>query len=445
MEILPLFTHKHVKVDKNTNSYIIRCLQNDIRPGVYAIVNVQSNTWYCVETICTKHGIGRPGIWIGTPTKKTLYFGEKVMDSRKTYIRKSFFTSKHTKLLIGILVENCNNTSSFILEKFIVHKKQVEDEDYYKKEDEIQNEKNMDELHDVYNTYNPVDMDNTVLDVNYTEEEFDNMEEFETFTYPIYTIQKKYKLLTVQQNIYSDGVLFPIQLGISLENTKTTEDSNIKIIPYLEDTKQLEYIQELEKGHYIQNIPEDIFPFVYKELETIDTTKKTQYVIKDKKTQYVIKDKKTQYMLKDIFSYSKEFLHTVALVQYMESIIQQNGKEILFLINKNSLSDIHISVLHGYKLYKGGKNCVDYPKNTNIYSHPYYHIEDEHVNRSRIPKRIELHHFSYIIIMGYPEEYPFQERIEKYYYHNEILFVDNTNTNTNTNTNRKGVYFSNKI
>ena len=448
MEILPLFKHKHIKVTKNTSTYTIQCLQNDIRPGVYAVVNVVPRTWYYVETICSKSGTGRPGIWIGTPIKRTLFYGEKVMDSRKTYIRKSFFTSNFNKLLIGLLIENSNPTSRCTIEKFIVKKKQVDDEDYYKTDEDIYAENvSSEKFNEEFRSFNDILFDDipvdtrysTILDVNYqynTEYErvgYEKVEyervEHERVENPIYTISKKYNLLEIQKNIYPVKKMFPIQLGIPFENMSNSLDikdmGKEYSVAYTTKMKPIECIKGLSKGYYIKNIPTELFPFVYNDL------------------QYTSLSKDTKYKIQEIFKYSKEFVSTVALVKYIENMIKKKGKEILVLVDNlhGNVSDIHLSILHGYKSYIGNKNVIDYPKCSELYKNNFYHIDDTDVNRSRILKRIELHHFTYIVVLSSHSEYQMKETIEKYYYNNEIVFID---TNIK-NTKNKGIYFTNKI
>ena len=449
MEILPLFTHKHVKVYKNTNSYTIQCLQNDIRPGVYAVVNVLPRTWYYVETICSKQGGGRPGIWIGTPIKRTLFYGEKVMDTRKTYIRKSFFTSNFNKLLVGMLIENSSPNSSCTIEKFIVKKKQVEDEDYYKTNDDIIIDKNIKEFEEFekfedfkdFESYNkfmlendiPVDIDySTILDINYKHNiNFDIPDiEYEKVIDPIYTISKKYKFLTITKNIYPIDNTYPIQLGIPLERLQEI-DTIQKInktfsIKYKKDIHPLDCIKALANGWYIKNIPTELFPFVYNELEYTSLTKDIKYKIQD------------------LVIYNKEYVSTIALAKYIEHFIKKKGKEILVLTSdEKEVYEIQLSILHGFKSYLSNSNVIDYPRCLELYNNNnnFYHIEETHVNRSRIIKRIELHHFTYIIIIGNKEKSMYQEQINKYYYDNEIVYIG---TNIK-NTKRKGLYFTNKI
>ena len=97
--------------------------------------------------------------------------------------------------------------------------------------------------------------------------------------------------------------------------------------------------------------------------------------------------------------------------------------------------------MHGFKSYLTNSNVIDYPRCLELYNNNFYHIEEKHVNRSRIIKRIQLHHFTYIIIIGNKEKSMYQEQIDKYYYNNEIIYIG---TNIK-NTKRKGLYFTNKI
>ena len=121
MDILPLISNKSVKIIKNSNNRTVICLKREITPGVYSKINVMKNSWYVVELCCTKIGQGNPGLWIATPNKKTLFYGNYFTDYSRGYLKRSFYTGNYDCLLVGVLVKNVINKSGFILEKLSIN------------------------------------------------------------------------------------------------------------------------------------------------------------------------------------------------------------------------------------------------------------------------------------------------------------------------------------
>ena len=120
MDVPPLITNKNVKILKNNNSYTVLCLKREMTPGVFSNFNVTKQSWYTIELCCTKFGYGNPGLWIATPKKKTLFYGNYFTQYGKGYLKRSFYTGNYDNLLVGILVKNTTLKSGFILEKLMV-------------------------------------------------------------------------------------------------------------------------------------------------------------------------------------------------------------------------------------------------------------------------------------------------------------------------------------
>ena len=118
MDILPFMLNKNVKIFKNTNNYVIMCLKREMTPGIYSKIYVKEYTWYTIELFCTKIGYGNPGLWIATPTKKTLFYGNYFTQSGRGYLKRDFFTGEYNCVLVGLLVNNATPKSGFVLEKF---------------------------------------------------------------------------------------------------------------------------------------------------------------------------------------------------------------------------------------------------------------------------------------------------------------------------------------
>ena len=132
MDVLTLFANKHVQIAKNPTNYAVICLKRESTPGAYSKINVEKNTWYTIEVCCTKFGYGMPGLWIATPDKKTLFYGNYFAKPSKGYLKRSFYTGNYSVLLIGILVKNATVRSGFILEKLSITEvdlKNIEDEE----------------------------------------------------------------------------------------------------------------------------------------------------------------------------------------------------------------------------------------------------------------------------------------------------------------------------
>jgi len=130
MDVPPLISNKHVKIIKNYNNYTILCLKREMTPGVFSKINVTKQSWYTIELCCTKFGYGSPGLWIATPSKKTLFYGNYFTQHGRGYLKRSFYTGDYTCLLVGILVKNATIKSGFILEKLTITEipKQIEEE-----------------------------------------------------------------------------------------------------------------------------------------------------------------------------------------------------------------------------------------------------------------------------------------------------------------------------
>jgi hypothetical protein len=117
MDIPPLFLNKNVKIIKNVDSYTVICLTMESTPGVYSKIDVKEKSWYEIELCCTKFGFGSPGLWIASPYKKTLFYGNHFTKYGRGYLKRSFYTGDYNNLLVGVLVKNATNKSGFILEK----------------------------------------------------------------------------------------------------------------------------------------------------------------------------------------------------------------------------------------------------------------------------------------------------------------------------------------
>ena len=117
MDIPPLFLNKNVKIIKNVDSYTVICLKMESTPGVYSKIDVKEQSWYEIELCCTKFGFGSPGLWIASPYKKTLFYGNHFTKYGRGYLKRSFYTGDYNNLLVGVLVKNATNKSGFILEK----------------------------------------------------------------------------------------------------------------------------------------------------------------------------------------------------------------------------------------------------------------------------------------------------------------------------------------
>ena len=121
MNIPPLFKNKNVKIIENFDNYTVLCLKKELTPGVYSKINVKEKSLYEIEISCTKFGFGIPGIWIATPDKKTLFYGNYITQYDRVYLKQSFYTGNYNNLLVGILVKNPVNKSGFILEKLKIN------------------------------------------------------------------------------------------------------------------------------------------------------------------------------------------------------------------------------------------------------------------------------------------------------------------------------------
>jgi len=120
MDVPPLISNKNVKIIKNYDNYTILCLKREMTPGIYSKINVTKQSWYTIELCCTKFGYGSPGLWIATPTKKTLFYGNYFTQHGRGYLKRSFYTGDYTCLLVGILVKNATVKSGFMLEKLTI-------------------------------------------------------------------------------------------------------------------------------------------------------------------------------------------------------------------------------------------------------------------------------------------------------------------------------------
>jgi len=122
MDVLPLYPNKNVRITKRSSNYIVICLKQEITPGAYSIIDVEKQTWYTIEICCIKFGYGNPGLWIASPDKKTLFYGNYFTKNGMGYLKRSFFTGDRDKVLVGILVKNATHKSGFIIKRLVVNK-----------------------------------------------------------------------------------------------------------------------------------------------------------------------------------------------------------------------------------------------------------------------------------------------------------------------------------
>ena len=336
----------------------------------------------------------------------------------------------------------------------------------------------------------------TIID-NVLIEEIESTEEIETSNVTnksIYTIKKTYGDVEFNIDIKSQSIknfeMYPISLGIPeemvLENINEKSENFFKynleepLLSKYEKTpeqfyKDLEksrfiviskheygidepiYYEALSKGCiplFINDIPEKSSVFLPKEV--INSIKNVEGVnlgwINESKFSKEGFDK----ILKHLLDYTKDFLTTKSVADYLIHIADKEVHSVLFLANSQEGGDFLLqqSLLHGLKNKLGPLNVIDYPKATSLYRDinpnekirlglPYNNtVIESNTSRGRINKRIENREFDLVIVMGVftkkdrkrlkldNGDFPLSHDIKTYYDKNEIFFIDGTSNNT---------------
>lgn len=458
MDVPPLISNKNVKIIKNYDNYTILCLKREMTPGIYSKINVTKQSWYTIELCCTKFGYGSPGLWIATPTKKTLFYGNYFTQHGRGYLKRSFYTGDYTCLLVGILVKNATVKSGFMLEKLTITeipKQPVKS--IFPEENVTITIKDISKVNNNV-TYEVVDTGSInnnaiplITDVPILDEVTDDYKPEKEI---IYNITGLYEDIDINVDIFTypteDFHIYPISLSIPKENVLDNFPvKSIDFFPYKLGTslllnyenKREQFYKDLEKSRFIliskhdfgeddpvyyealskgcipifvNDINEYTSPFLPKEMLTGIKNSNGVNIgwIDASKFSYSGFEKISKHLL----DYTKEHLTTENIAKYLIAIADKSIKNVLFLANSICGGDFLLqqSLIHGLKGLLGDTNVVDYPKVLSLYKNKHSNFNNEirlglpygqtlkesDVSRGRINKRIENKEFDLIIIMG---------------------------------------------